>query len=40
MKELAKVINEVVNLILGEGVNTSASDILAKHPEQFLNAAS
>ena len=39
MRKLAKVINQVVNLILGEGVNTSASDILVNHPEQFLNAA-
>ena len=39
MRKLAKVINQVVNLILGEGINTSASDILVNHPEHFLNAA-
>jgi len=37
MQELAKVVNQIVDLILGEGVSTSASDVPGNHPEQFLN---
>ena len=37
MEKLAKLVNQIVNLILGEGVSTSASDVPGNHPEQFLN---
>ena len=37
MKGLAELVNHIVNLVIGEGVSTSAWSVPVHHPEQFTH---